>query len=42
MLRAFSLGVFDWTLAGHIAFLLGMGLIGSFIASRRLDGLLRK
>jgi lipooligosaccharide transport system permease protein len=42
MLRAFSLGIFDWTLAGHVAFLLGMGLIGSFIASRRLDGLLRK
>jgi lipooligosaccharide transport system permease protein len=42
MLRAFSLGVFDWTLAGHIAFLLLMGLIGARIASRRLDGLLRK
>jgi lipooligosaccharide transport system permease protein len=42
MLRAFSLGVIDWTLAGHIAFLLVMGLIGAFVASRRLDGLLRK
>jgi len=42
LLRAFSLGVFDWTLAGHIAFLLVMGLIGARIASRRLDGLLRK
>jgi lipooligosaccharide transport system permease protein len=42
MLRAFSLGVFDWSLAGHISFLLIMGLIGARIASRRLDGLLRK
>ena len=42
MLRAFSLGIFDWSLAGHIAFLLAMGLVGARIASRRLDGLLRK
>jgi len=41
LLRAFSFGVFDWTLFGHAAFLLVMGLIGSVIASRRLDGLLR-
>ena len=41
LLRAFSFGVFDWTLVGHIAFLLVMGLVGSVIASRRLDGLLR-
>lgn len=42
MLRAFSLGVFDWTLAVHIAYLVVMGMIGARIASRRLDGLLRK
>jgi lipooligosaccharide transport system permease protein len=41
LLRAFSFGVFDWTLVGHATFLLVMGLIGSVIASRRLDGLLR-
>ncbi len=41
LLRAFSFGVFDWSLVGHIAFLLIMGLVGSTIASRRLDGLLR-
>ncbi len=41
LLRAFSFGVFDWTLVGHVAFLLVMGVIGSVIASRRLDGLLR-
>jgi lipooligosaccharide transport system permease protein len=42
MLRSFALGSFDWSLVGHIAFLLVMGLIGLRIASRRLDGLLRK
>ncbi len=42
LLRALSLGIFDWSLAGHIAFLAVMGLIGARIASRRLDGLLRK
>jgi lipooligosaccharide transport system permease protein len=42
MLRAFALGVFDWSLAGHIAFLVVMGLIGARVASRRLDRLLRK
>jgi lipooligosaccharide transport system permease protein len=42
LLRAFSLGIFDWTLIGHISYLLIMGLIGATIASRRLDGLLRK
>lgn len=42
LLRAFSLGIFDWTLVGHAAFLVVMGLIGSRIASKRLDGLLRK
>lgn len=41
LLRAFSFGVLDWSLVGHIAFLLVMGLVGSTIASRRLDGLLR-
>jgi len=42
LLRAFSLGIFDWSLVGHAAFLVAMGLIGARIASRRLDGLLRK
>jgi lipooligosaccharide transport system permease protein len=42
MLRSFSLGIIDWSLAGHVAFLLVMGLVGARIASRRLDGLLRK
>jgi lipooligosaccharide transport system permease protein len=42
LLRAFSLGIFDWTLVGHAGFLLVMGLIGIAVARRRLDGLLRK
>ena len=42
MLRAFSLGTFDWSLAGHISFLVVVGLIGARISSRRFDGLLRK
>ena len=41
LLRGLTLGILDWTLLGHIAFLLVMGLIGLAIASRRLDGLLR-
>lgn len=42
LLRGLSLGVLDWSMLGHIAFLLVMGLIGGYIASKRLDGLLRK
>ncbi|HJQ77138.1 MAG TPA: ABC transporter permease [Acidimicrobiia bacterium] len=42
LLRGFTLGVVDWTMLGHGAFLLVMGLIGAAIASRRLDGMLRK
>jgi len=40
IIRALTLGIFDWSLAGHIAFLLGMGGIGVFVASRRLGKLL--
>ena len=39
LLRAFTLGILDWSVAGHVAFLLVMGLVGARIASRRLDGL---
>lgn len=42
LLRGFTLGVIDWSMLGHTAFLIGMGLIGAAIASRRLDALLRK
>lgn len=42
LLRGFTLGVLDWTMVGHAAFLLVMGLVGASIAARRLDGMLRK
>ena len=42
IIRALTLGTFDWSLAGHVAFLLGMGAIGVTIASRRLGKLLLK
>ncbi|MBT8207087.1 MAG: ABC transporter permease [Acidimicrobiia bacterium] len=40
LIRALTLGVFDWSIVGHVAFLVVMGLIGLSIAARRLDGLL--
>ncbi len=42
LLRGFTLGMVDWTMLGHAAFLVVMGLVGAAIASRRLDGMLRK
>jgi lipooligosaccharide transport system permease protein len=42
MLRSFSLGVFDWTLLVHVGYLLAMGVVGSLLTGRRLDGMLRK
>ena len=42
LIRGFALGLPDWTMLGHAAFLLVMGLVGAAIANRRLDGLLRK
>lgn len=42
LLRGLSLGVLDWTMIGHMAFLVTMGILGAIVANRRLDGLLRK
>lgn len=42
LLRGLSLGVLDWSMLGHITFLVITGLIGGVIANKRLDGLLRK
>ena len=42
LLRGFTLGMVDWTMLGHAGFLVVMGLVGAAIASRRLDGMLRK
>jgi lipooligosaccharide transport system permease protein len=40
LIRALTLGIFDWSIAGHVGFLLGMGAIGVTITSRRLKILL--
>ena len=42
LLRGFTLGVIEWSMLGHAAFLVVMGLIGAAVAGRRLDGMLRK
>ena len=42
LIRALTLGSFDWSIAGHVAFLVVMGLIGVAITARRLDKLLLK
>lgn len=42
LLRGLTLGVLDWTMLGHVAFLVVMGLTGALIASRRLTVLLMK
>jgi lipooligosaccharide transport system permease protein len=42
LLRGFTLGMLDWSMLGHALFLLVMGLVAAAIASRRLDGMLRK
>ena len=42
LLRGFTLGVIDWTMVGHAAFLVAMGLAGAYVANLRLDGMLRK
>jgi lipooligosaccharide transport system permease protein len=40
LIRGFVLGVADWTMVGHAAFLLVMGLVGVAITRRRLATLL--
>jgi len=40
LIRALTLGVFDWSLAAHIGFLAAMGAAGAAITSRRLTKLL--
>jgi lipooligosaccharide transport system permease protein len=42
LIRGFTLGVLDWSMIGHTAFLLTMALIGGIIANHRFDSLLRK
>jgi lipooligosaccharide transport system permease protein len=40
LIRGLTLGNLDWSIAGHIAFLVSMGLVGLAIASRRVGKLL--
>ncbi len=42
MLRAFTLGTFDWSILGHIAVLLAMVAVGMVISGRRITTLLLK
>ncbi len=41
LIRAFMLGVIDWSILGHIAFLLAMGAAGTLVAGRRFSRILR-
>jgi lipooligosaccharide transport system permease protein len=40
LVRAADLGIFAWTLLGHIAYLMGMAVMGVLITRRRLGALL--
>ena len=40
IIRAVTLGVFDWSLIGHVAFLVTMGAFGVTVAARRIEKLL--
>lgn len=42
LIRGLTLGVFDWSLLGHVGVLVGMGLVGALVASRRIEQLLLK
>ncbi len=40
LMRGLTLGAFDWSMLGHVGVLVGMGLVGIAIASRRVAKLL--
>ena len=42
LIRGFVLGILDWSMVGHAAFLVAMGLVGVAITRRRLATLLLK
>lgn len=42
IIRSVTLGRFDWTLIGHVGFLVVMGTMGVVVASRRIEKLLIK
>jgi len=41
LIRSLTLGIFDWSLVGHVGFLAVMGAVGTVITSRRLGRLLQ-
>ena len=40
IIRSLTLGLFDWSIVGHVAFLLAMGAAGVTVAARRIGKLL--
>lgn len=40
IIRSLTLGLFDWSIVGHMAFLLAMGAAGVTVAARRIEKLL--
>lgn len=40
LIRALTLGTFDWSIAAHVGVLLGLGMVGAAITARRLNKLL--
>lgn len=40
VIRGLTLGLFDWTMVYHVAFLVAMGIAGFVVAARRLEKLL--
>lgn len=40
IVRAVTLGIFDWSIVGHVAFLVAMGAVGVTIAAKRIEKLL--
>jgi lipooligosaccharide transport system permease protein len=42
LIRGLMLGVFDWSMLGHVAVLGAMGLVGAVITARRIEVLLLK
>ena len=42
LVRGFILGVADWSMIGHTAYLVALGIVGLSIANRRIEAMLKK
>ena len=40
LLRGLDLGIFSWSLLGHVAYLVVAGMVGLIVATRRMAALL--